>query len=100
MNGEQRIVAPGHMLIFVSGHYPIFGTQMLYFQDPVLSKRAELPPPVDFYTLENGRPVGQRPVDRTANIISKPEIVPAVAGDSAALTPMEKAFFEELESER
>ena len=100
MHGEQRIVAPGHMLIFVSGHYPIFGTQMLYFQDPVLSKRAELPPPADFYTLENGRPAPQRPADRTANIISKPEIVPAVAGDSAPLTPMEKAFLEELESGR
>src|ERR1019366_4669714 len=26
----ERIVAPGDMLIFVSGHYPIYGTQILY----------------------------------------------------------------------
>ena len=31
----ERIVAPGDMLIFVSGHYPIYGTQILYFTDPV-----------------------------------------------------------------
>jgi type IV secretion system protein VirD4 len=100
INGEQRIVAPGHMLIFVSGHYPIFGTQMLYFQDPALSKRAELPPPTDFYTLENGCPVRQRSADRMANRISKAEIVPPSAADDGTLSPMEKAFFEELESER
>jgi len=45
---SEKIVAPGQMLIFVSGHYPILGTQMLYFLDPVLSDRAELPPPVEF----------------------------------------------------
>src|SRR5436309_13046372 len=28
---SERIIAPGQMLIFVSGHYPILGTQMLYF---------------------------------------------------------------------
>src|SRR5215471_7176539 len=33
---KQRIVAPGNMLIFVSGHYPIYGTQILYFNYPVL----------------------------------------------------------------
>ena len=27
-------MAPGQMLIFVSGHHPILGTQMLYFLDP------------------------------------------------------------------
>jgi hypothetical protein len=47
-NGEgdkQRIVAPGDMLIFVSGQYPILGKQMLYFSDPVLRMRSEMPPP-------------------------------------------------------
>src|SRR5207244_7293492 len=38
-HGEsEEIVAPGQMLIFVSGHYPILGTQMLYFFDSDLSK--------------------------------------------------------------
>jgi type IV secretion system protein VirD4 len=42
---KQRIVAPGDMLIFVSGQYPILGKQMLYFSDPVLRMRSEVPPP-------------------------------------------------------
>jgi type IV secretion system protein VirD4 len=41
----ERITDPGDMLIFVSGHYPIFGMQMLYFLDPILRRRAELLPP-------------------------------------------------------
>ena len=41
------------MLIFVSGHYPIYGTQILYFTDPVLAKRADLPPPSDFLAIED-----------------------------------------------
>jgi type IV secretion system protein VirD4 len=41
----ERITAPGDMLIFVSGQYPIYGTQMLYFKDPILKSRSEIPPP-------------------------------------------------------
>jgi type IV secretion system protein VirD4 len=33
------------MLVFVAGHAPIFGTQSLYFRDPVFLARASLPPP-------------------------------------------------------
>ena len=47
---SERIVAPGHMLIFVSGHFPILGTQILYFADPELAARAELPPPYQIQT--------------------------------------------------
>jgi type IV secretion system protein VirD4 len=43
---NDLIVEPGDMLVFVSGHAPIFGTQSLYFLDPVFSKRAQLPVPV------------------------------------------------------
>lgn len=46
-NGEERIVGPGQSLIFVSGHYPILGAQMLYFLDPELNRRAQIPPPTD-----------------------------------------------------
>jgi hypothetical protein len=42
---KERIVAPGDMLIFVSGRYPILGKQMLYFSDNVLRMRSEMPPP-------------------------------------------------------
>jgi type IV secretory pathway TraG/TraD family ATPase VirD4 len=40
--GLDRLTAPGDMLIFVSGHHPIHETQILYFSDPVLSKRAAI----------------------------------------------------------
>src|SRR5215813_14059776 len=44
---SERIVAPGQMLVFVSGHYPILGTQILYFFDPILSQRAQIAPPAN-----------------------------------------------------
>jgi type IV secretion system protein VirD4 len=72
---EERIVAPGQMLIFVSGHRPILGTQMLYFLDSVLNARAALPPPTKFFTLEDGKPVPQHALNRTRNVVSKPEVV-------------------------
>ena len=50
--GEEKIVGPGQMLIFVSGHRPILGTQMLYFLDPHLSERAAIAPPADFTLAE------------------------------------------------
>jgi type IV secretion system protein VirD4 len=49
---KQKIVAPGDMLIFMSGTRPIYGTQMLYFMDPVLRERAAVPPPTKFFQLE------------------------------------------------
>src|SRR5579863_915043 len=72
---QERIVAPGQMLVFVSGHHPILGTQMLYFLDPALNSRAELAPPTGFITLEDGKPVLQHMLNRTRNLVSKPEFV-------------------------
>ncbi|HLH30351.1 MAG TPA: type IV secretory system conjugative DNA transfer family protein, partial [Terriglobia bacterium] len=99
-HGEsERIVAPGQMLIFVSGQYPILGTQMLYFADPVLAKRAEIAPPAQFLSLESGKAAPQLPLEKTVNSISRPETVDATASsDSEAhQSPMEKGFVEELE---
>src|ERR1700687_2817441 len=70
---QEKIIAPGDMLIFVAGHYPIYGTQMLYFSDPVLRARAELAPPVKLITLINGKAAPQLPLDRTPNVISRAE---------------------------
>jgi type IV secretion system protein VirD4 len=70
----ERIVEPGDMLIFVSGHHPILGTQMLYFSDPVLASRAQLAPPDKFWSIEDGAVVKQPPIERTRHAISKPEI--------------------------
>ncbi len=92
----ERIVAPGQMLIFVSGHFPILGTQMLYFLDPVLRDRAELGPPSDFYQIEGGAVIQQKEITKTRNRISKPEAIPA---DTSELTECEKGFIEELQLE-
>jgi type IV secretion system protein VirD4 len=43
MTGE--ILSAGAMLIFVAGFAPIYGTQILYFIDPVFSDRAEIQAP-------------------------------------------------------
>lgn len=40
-----NIVEPGDMLVFVTGFPPIYGRQILYFQDPVFRARAQLPAP-------------------------------------------------------
>jgi type IV secretion system protein VirD4 len=70
---SERIVAPGNMLIFVSGRFPIFGTQMLYFTDPTLARRAAIPPPTEFHSLQGGSAVPQRPIDPAWNRISRAE---------------------------
>lgn len=96
----ERIVAPGDMLIFVSGHYPIYGTQILYFTDPALAKRAVLPPPSAFFAIEEGSVIQQPDADRTRNVISAPEPRKPVhsvnSEPTAAMSPMEKAFLKEL----
>jgi type IV secretion system protein VirD4 len=88
------------MLIFVSGHYPIYGTQILYFTDPVLAKRADLPPPSNFLAIEDGHVIAQRRADRTRNAISaaEPRQSATSSGSTAESTrsPMEDAFWKEL----
>jgi type IV secretion system protein VirD4 len=89
---SEKIVAPGQMLIFVSGTYPVLGTQMLYFLDPELSARAAVKPPTEFLAVEDGKPVQQRPMNRTPNRISRPEAAP---NDSDPESEEERAFNEE-----
>jgi type IV secretion system protein VirD4 len=93
VSNTEKIVAPGQMLIFVSGTYPILGTQMLYFLDPMLTARASVQPPTKFLAVEDGRVISQKPVGRTRNKISKPETAPA-----ERLTQAELGFLEEYQS--
>jgi type IV secretion system protein VirD4 len=93
----ERIVAPGQMLIFVSGHFTILGTQMLYFLDPVLNARASLPPPAELPAIQKNEVVEQEPVERTPNRISRAEIMPVADMD---LTIGEKCFLEALGNEQ
>jgi type IV secretion system protein VirD4 len=67
---QEKIIAPGDMLIFVSGHYPIYGTQMLYFFDPILRSRAEIPPPTKFYPIHDG---GLSPQDPLPDFAPRPK---------------------------
>jgi type IV secretion system protein VirD4 len=46
---DQKIVEPGKMLIFVAGSYPVLGTQILYFLDKELRRRASFTPPSQLY---------------------------------------------------
>src|SRR5205807_1216527 len=68
-----KIIAPGDMLIFVSGHQPIYGTQMLYFFDPILRSRAEIPPPTKFYSIHDG---GLSPQDPLPDLAARPKPTP------------------------
>ena len=77
------ITEPGDMLIFVSGHFPILGMQMLYFADPELARRSAIPPPVTTSArCRSGNP----------NQLDKPEFVT----DDTCTTGLERGFIEEL----
>lgn len=79
---KEKIVAPGQMLIFVAGSFPILGTQMLYFADPILALRAQFAPPTEFPALR-----------KPARLLSPPASVTEVEPD----TTMEKGYIEELQ---
>ena len=87
----ERIIVPGQMLIFVSGYFPILGTQILYFLDPFLLERASTKPPEMFFSIEAGKPVPQKPAERTANKVSQSEEFTSV---------VEQGFLEELQTEK
>jgi len=79
---SERITEPGDMLIFVSGHYPILGMQMLYFADPELARRAAIPPP-------NG---ANECIHRPSARIDAPEFIT----DDEITSELERGFVEEL----
>jgi type IV secretion system protein VirD4 len=56
---QGRVTKPGDMLIFTAGQSPIYGRQILYFFDPVFSRRSKMPPPErsdSLYALEEATP--------------------------------------------
>ena len=44
-DGHQKILEAGDMLIFIAGQSPIYGRQVLFFKDEVLTARAKVLPP-------------------------------------------------------
>jgi type IV secretion system protein VirD4 len=98
---QERIVAPGQMLIFISGLHPILGMQMLYFLDPTLKVRSDIPPPVRFVSLEGSRILEQPKVGLPQHLTSPPETLPNLShADQAFLEGLEeREAYEELEEE-
>jgi len=94
---RECIVAPGQMLIFVTGEYPILGTQMLYFLDPRLKAWSEIPPPEKLVTLNvEGR---MPPQDRLIGSPRHGDVVPEVA-DTDELSEMEQAFIDRYREQK
>ncbi len=56
-----NITFPGDMLIFEAGRYPIYGTQILYFNDRELLRRSQVKAPTTIYRIVEGK-VQERPV--------------------------------------
>src|ERR1700743_3240740 len=82
-SGDSEIITePGDMLIFVSGHFPILGMQMLYFADPELARRSAIAPPKTVQRQIQGSPSVR---------VDKPEFVT----DDTATTGLERGFIEE-----
>jgi type IV secretion system protein VirD4 len=88
---NERITAPGDMLIFVAGHHSIYGRQILYFTDPILRSRSAVAPPAKLITLANGKPQSQLPLARTPHAMSRPEELSS-NGSQVPVSPMEEAF--------
>lgn len=55
-NPDGQIVESGEMIVFLAGERPIFGTQILYFLDPLFSRRASIDPPVTGSTRRTAEP--------------------------------------------
>lgn len=45
---------PGDLLVFLAGHYPIYGTQIIYLADPEFVRRSKIPPPAQASELPTG----------------------------------------------
>jgi hypothetical protein len=96
----EQITGPGDMLIFVAGYHAIYGTQILYFSDPILRARAAFAPPVKLIALINGKPVTSLPRGRMPQGIGHPDMRETVAAATETrdtLSPMEQAFSAHLD---
>jgi type IV secretion system protein VirD4 len=54
-DGKDVITEAGEMVVFVAGENPIKGTQVLYFLDPLFSRRAAVPAPPTGSTMTRAK---------------------------------------------
>ena len=90
----EHIVAPGHMLIFVSGQHPILGTQMLYFLDPTLKALSEIPAPAKLFSIQGGQVVPLLPPLETLKVNRSRKKPGRQPEDAELLTETERMFIE------
>lgn len=53
-NAQGKVLQPGDMLVFTAGQPPIYGRQILYFNDPIFFARAKIPAPGVSSQHQNG----------------------------------------------
>ncbi|EGO94284.1 type IV secretory system conjugative DNA transfer family protein [Acidiphilium sp. PM] len=83
-NKNGDIVAAGEMVIVPSGSAPIRGTQILYFFDPVFSRRAKMPAPEvgDYLKTRSENPGGKQIVETQPDPVA-PAVEPVIEVDQA-----------------
>ena len=89
-DSKGNVTEAGDMLIFVAGHAPIYGKQILYFMDPIFSERAKVAAPAQSarLTADQGAvaalpaPAQPQPQEAAA---PTPEATEPVAGDAEIL---------------
>jgi len=92
----ERIIAPGHMLIFVSGQHPILGTQMLYFLDPRLKTWSEIPPPAKLVSIQGGQIV---PLVETMKVNRSTKKSGRQPENTELMEPMERVFIDSYQEQ-
>lgn len=70
-DAKGNVTEAGDMLVFVAGHSPIYGKQILYFLDPTFSARAKMQPPSQSDRLI--APQSEATLDAPAEIPNPPE---------------------------
>jgi len=90
--GEERIVAPGDVLVFKTGSAPIYAQQILYWEDPVLLARAQIPSAAGCYRVTPpARAALPGPSSLPPQPVSQPMLAPA---PTSAAAPVEAGFTE------
>jgi len=94
-DARGNIVVPGAMITLIAGKSPVYGTQMLYFKDPVFLERAKIAPPDEAGVVEQGDSsapvVSQGDVSRIGDLAKEQnKIVAPDIADAPAVEPPAK----------